>query len=162
MRSEHMRHLTDAEIQSFLDGETVNREAIAAHLNNCPECRAELSLYRKLYHQLAADDGFLLSAGFADTVLQKVAAPRRAAANWLENGIIIFVILAGLGALLYLLNLNAQLDGMHQSLKALADILKWMTTRQAGLLILSGVIVTVFGNLDKLIAVFQHRRAGRI
>ncbi len=157
-----MRHLSDEEIQDFLEGETGNREAIAAHLSACPECRMELSLYRELYQQMAADGGFQLSPGFADRILQKAGPPPRDAAHWPETAVVISVLLAGLGTLFYLLYPEVQLVGLQRSLLALGEISQWMATRLAGLLMLSGAIVALFGNLDKIIAVFQHLRTDRV
>jgi predicted anti-sigma-YlaC factor YlaD len=54
-----MRHLTDSEIQAFLDsdGEDLDTELLD-HLEGCKECRGILHDYWGLYARLADDAGF--------------------------------------------------------------------------------------------------------
>ena len=49
-----MKHLTDEELVAYRDGETRGREAFAAHLRECAECRAELERIEAVFAALDA------------------------------------------------------------------------------------------------------------
>ena len=67
------KHLTDTEIQDYLDGNADREEStIAAHLDSCSLCRKNLELYRRLYSGLSDDAGYELSVDFADKVVSSV------------------------------------------------------------------------------------------
>lgn len=70
-----MKHLSDEEIQDFLDGNLPERnQEIERHLSECESCRVEVKHYRRLAAALAADTGQDLAAGFADRVMVRVSA----------------------------------------------------------------------------------------
>lgn len=67
------KHLTDAEIQDYLDGNTGREDSTAAeHLDSCSLCKKNLELYRCLYSGLSDDAGYELSVDFADKVVSSV------------------------------------------------------------------------------------------
>ncbi len=67
------KHLTDAEIQDYLDGNDVREDSTAAeHLDSCGLCKKNLELYRCLYSGLSDDAGYELSVDFADKVVSSV------------------------------------------------------------------------------------------
>lgn len=73
-----LKHLTDEEIQDYLDGNIISQnELIEGHLENCELCQDNLQKYRKLYAELARDVNFALSPHFAETVISKL--PQRKA-----------------------------------------------------------------------------------
>ncbi len=49
-----MKHLTEEELVAYHDGETKGREASAAHLQECAECRAELERIEAVFAALDA------------------------------------------------------------------------------------------------------------
>lgn len=63
------QHLTDDQLQGFLDGDMAEIETIRAHLKSCPHCREALADYKALYSNLETDPDFSLPADFAESVL---------------------------------------------------------------------------------------------
>jgi anti-sigma factor RsiW len=60
------RHLTDTEIQRYLEGDLTDRYPLrAAHLENCSNCQQEVSSYRELYATLGSVETPPLRDGFA-------------------------------------------------------------------------------------------------
>jgi hypothetical protein len=49
-----MNHLTDEELIAYRDGETRNREAFAAHLNECAQCQQEMARLDAVFAALNA------------------------------------------------------------------------------------------------------------
>jgi hypothetical protein len=65
-----MKHLTDEQIQDYLDGNpVVNTKEIEDHLEKCEACRTELARYRDLSTALSEDVGFELAPNFAADVV---------------------------------------------------------------------------------------------
>ena len=68
-----MRHLTDDEIQDYLDlNPTDNREDIKEHLDACDRCRRKLEDYQIIAGQLNADHIPALSPDFAASVMSAI------------------------------------------------------------------------------------------
>lgn len=68
------KHLTDIDIQEYLDGiGIVSRSDTETHLQFCSECRERVEEYECLYDGLGREDGFELSADFAAKVIDRVA-----------------------------------------------------------------------------------------
>ncbi len=65
-------HLTDDDLQAFLDGSIPEAAGINKHLSDCPACRLALQQYRALYAALAYDPTPALSDGFAERVLAEL------------------------------------------------------------------------------------------
>lgn len=134
-----MKHLTDSEIQTYLDGgsDDETHKKIEMHLAGCQHCRKELQTYRALYGYLAAAPAVSLSPAFAGNIISRIerGESERPLFEWLMFGISVliglaaffyFVPLAALGSLFaplftpilestrplwqYLLSLTARLD----------------------------------------------------
>lgn len=66
-------HLTDEEIQNYLDGNIPEGDKyIQKHLRRCEGCRKALLEYQNLYLGLKDDQGFELPKGFPKAVLSKL------------------------------------------------------------------------------------------
>jgi hypothetical protein len=65
-----MKHLTDKQIQDYLDGNPLeDMEAVESHLQSCETCRTELAQYRSISTALSEDVGFELAPNFAADVV---------------------------------------------------------------------------------------------
>lgn len=65
-----MRHLTDDEIQDYLDhNPQANDSEIKIHLSECPVCSESLMLYQNIYTELSEEHEINLSPGFAAKVV---------------------------------------------------------------------------------------------
>jgi hypothetical protein len=69
------QHLTDDQIQGYLDRSIGQPGLIEAHLESCPRCRQALVDYEALYSGLNLEPELGLSANFADSVLAKIPEP---------------------------------------------------------------------------------------
>src|SRR5687768_14057662 len=75
-----LRHLTDDQIQEWLDGRLTRSEVarLEAHLDGCPGCRAEVEGWRALVEELSALPALSPTPGFSGRVLDAVGHPSRA------------------------------------------------------------------------------------
>jgi len=65
-----VKHLTDDEIQGYLDGDLPGRrKECAAHLEICPDCRLRLDQYRAIAAELKIDRIPALSPNFTASVM---------------------------------------------------------------------------------------------
>lgn len=65
-----MKHLTDLELQLYLDGSLLpDNKEIVFHLAGCDICKQELERYKTVYAELTNEDEAVLSANFADNVI---------------------------------------------------------------------------------------------
>jgi hypothetical protein len=70
-------HLTDEQIQEILDAQASGAAPFLPwHLKTCRHCTERYRGFQQLYEGLAADPGFALPPGFADSVLNRIPAPR--------------------------------------------------------------------------------------
>jgi len=71
-----VRHLSDSEIQDYLDGNISDRE-ILSHLNQCRRCQSRVNQYRSLFAGLAKDRIPPLPSGFSAKVMNKITAEEK-------------------------------------------------------------------------------------
>ncbi|MFQ5500052.1 MAG: hypothetical protein ACE5FH_10320 [Candidatus Zixiibacteriota bacterium] len=70
-----LNHLTDREIQEYIDRETCHETGdIPSHLTCCAKCQQHMREYRNLYLALKDDSGFDLPPDFAATVADRATA----------------------------------------------------------------------------------------
>jgi len=88
------KHLTDEEIQDYLDGNTDRDKSPAAeHMRSCSLCRRNLAQYGSLYSGLSHDPGFELSVDFADKVVTSVGLDKRS--NFVYRHADVFLSIVG-------------------------------------------------------------------
>lgn len=71
-----MRHLSDTEIQEYLDGSRAGDARVESHLKSCPACREHYRYYQRLFGELEQDVPFELSATFGHRVVSKIETSR--------------------------------------------------------------------------------------
>lgn len=102
-----MKHLTDSEIQTYLDGGSDGEahKKIEMHLAGCQHCRKELQTYRALYGYLSAAPAVSLSPAFAGKVISRLerGESERPLFEWLMFGV---SVLIGLAAFFYFVPLG--------------------------------------------------------
>ena len=69
-------HVTDQEMQDYLDGNLPQEEVsiFRGHLQSCQKCQTELTQYRALYSELQAEVAFELSPDFSASVMKSIRA----------------------------------------------------------------------------------------
>jgi len=91
-------HLTDEQIQEILDAQAPAKGPFLHwHLKACRECQDRYRSFQRLYESLAVDPGFTLSPAFADSVLDKIPAPRPA---FFQSPLFRILLASGAGALM--------------------------------------------------------------
>lgn len=68
----NQKHLTDEQLQDYLDGNISESDPIAIHVQNCSRCREALKLYEDLRLGLERETAIELSPGFADAVMDRL------------------------------------------------------------------------------------------
>jgi hypothetical protein len=63
-------HLSDSQLQDYLDGNFAENDPVALHLNDCNDCQRALAIYRSLYSAIEKIPEPELSPDFADTVMR--------------------------------------------------------------------------------------------
>jgi len=106
-----LRHLTDEEIQEYLDGNLSPQDVslFETHLKSCPHCHESLRQYQSLYAGLASDEGFKLSESFAKSVISKlsVEVKPKSRFNYANVFLTILGIVIALGITFYYVDLKS-------------------------------------------------------
>lgn len=162
-----VRHLTDEQIQRYLDGDLSHDSDVAHHLHQCAVCRRKLQLYRQVYAGLEQDVGFQLTPGFAESVMARlVATPEKNSPISLAGLILIIcgsVIMTGLA--LYFLGVRTLTEKLA-SLSAVAvgfgsSIVESLKAATASLgvtmdvALFTGLILLTFAAIDRIL--FRYR-----
>jgi len=166
-----LKHLTDEEIQDFLDG-NLSEEitvSIRRHLEGCALCRQTVKQYQSVYSGLGREEGFELSKGFAKSVVKMLPAQRGARSSFgllnvcltvlaviVAAGVTIrYVDLRPLGSALSHLLPGPQLgSGM---LAFVEDLLIGLNGN-LGFLILGVLTLVIIGGLDRFLLQPRYRR----
>jgi len=72
-------HLTENQLQEYLDHSLSNPAPVENHLALCPACREEISLYQQLYRQLQAPPPFNLPQDFTHIVAEAAFSAKKSA-----------------------------------------------------------------------------------
>lgn len=95
-------HLTDEQIQAFLDSNQNPDSTTMHHVQDCHLCSERVQEYKTLYQKLNHTPVLNLSKGFEDTILKKVgllphASPGFKLWHWIMLAVL-FVVITGLSA----------------------------------------------------------------
>ena len=103
-----LKHLTDAQIQEYLDGNVSKNSWITDHLKSCGDCEAQIDEYSSLYSALEVEEKIGLSARFADGVVSKITAQASATPGFQIWQVFLAVLGFGFGliAAVYLIGIN--------------------------------------------------------
>ncbi len=158
-----MRHLTDEQIQLYLDGEVPCDAGIENHLQRCAICQQRLQLYRAVCKGLEEDVGFELAPGFAESVMARLATtPEKETQGSLLNLILgICGTVFTLSLALYFLDIKTLTHGLVSFAAAsirFAELFvasfKIVTTGlgdNVGTILFTILILTVFAILDRIL-----------
>lgn len=166
-----VQHLSDYEIQEFLDGTLKLRPVYAKlHLESCYICQTRLSDYGKVAIEIAGDIVPELSVGFADRVVGVVAkeSPQKSESVWGSLSAIAASVAAGIAVFYFSVGLSpferlyTALQGTKlQLIEAVAGPMKSLTYGYESVLpvlIFSGLLLTLFGLLDHYLILARTKR----
>lgn len=165
-----IRHLTDEEIQEYLDGSlSPENESVQRHLKTCGLCQETLQGYKSLYLGLEDDRGFRLSRSFAKSVISKVpkevvAKPRFRYAEALV--VLLGIVLAGFTGL-YLVDIRPLAQKIAYPALPLLDLILTLggsipaflsdLNLNSSLLVLAGLTLLIIGALDYVISYTRQK-----
>jgi ABC-type multidrug transport system fused ATPase/permease subunit len=66
------KHLTDDQLQEYLDGNLNDSDPCVRHLKSCPSCKRALDNYRTIYLALETEPAFGLSPEFVNNVMSRL------------------------------------------------------------------------------------------
>lgn len=166
-----LKHLTDEEIQDYLDGNLSQEIALLAqqHLQVCQRCREALKQYEGLYLELKEDKGFELSKGFPKAVLRRLPAEGEAESRFgfVNTLLVILGIIISVGVTLYYVDLRplgnafAHLLPHREFGLGVLDFIKGILVGlngNLGLLVLAVLTLLIIGGLDRLFFQPKHKR----
>jgi predicted anti-sigma-YlaC factor YlaD len=157
-------HLTDEQIQRYLDGDrSLPARDAKRHLQQCEECRLEVEVYAQVYEGLKEDTAFELPPGFVDTVVGRLPCPASGSARVSLAGLILIILgsIAALCAGIYFMrgiSLTKVLEGLSAGIAILgssfAETLQ-VATPDVGirveLLLFAGFILCAFAVLERVL-----------
>lgn len=166
-----LKHLTDEEIQDFLDGNLPHERALLAkkHLETCARCREALRQYQSLCVGLGDDRGFELSKGFARSVIRRLPAEGQAESRFTFLNVLVAILgfAAAAGGTLYFVDLRSLGRAFSRLLpgpqlgSGLLDFVKGLLVGlngNVGLLIFALLTLVLIAGMDRLFFQPKHRR----
>lgn len=156
-----MKHLSEEQMQAFLDNSADEQQRYAAHLETCPECRTALASYRTLYGALAQEPSEGLAPAFASRVLQRLPEESPATSQTIEWVLFAISAVAGLAVTIYLVVANftqQQLAAISDAVKnvfAFAGDSQMLSAEKLHIFIFALVVLVVISLMDKYLL---HRK----
>ncbi|MCK4224599.1 MAG: zf-HC2 domain-containing protein, partial [candidate division Zixibacteria bacterium] len=158
-------HLTDEEIQEYLDGNLSHQKRIflEAHLKTCELCQAALKQYQSLYVGLKQDQVFDLPKSFAKSIVAKLPMAEKAKSGFNYSDILLGILATIITALTasYYLDLGSLGRRLTHILLPhyeiglrLLDAAKSLVTALQGnlsLLVVGILVLLVTGALDRIL-----------
>jgi len=150
-----MNHLPEETLQKIAEGKRPTDKAVYRHLDHCGQCRESLSAYRELLAGLQDDRGFLLSADFADQVIQKSGLRREGVPGWLDTFLLVASICSGLAVTGYYLLKSAFFENIGNVVPLFR--VEWHSLPTSGIsqnglmLIFAFIILLFFGLMDRFL-----------
>jgi hypothetical protein len=166
-----LKHLTDEEIQDFLDGNLSAEIALLTerHLETCSLCREAVKQYQSVYAGLDQDKGFELSRGFAKSVV-KMLPPQgetKSPFDLLNVFLIILGVIVAAGVTIRYADLRPLGSALSHLLPGpqlgsgvvvfVEDLLIGLNGN-LGLLILGVLTLLIIGGLDRFLLQPRYRR----
>ena len=166
-----MKHLTDEEIQNYLDGNLSREIALLTerHLEPCPLCREAVKQYQGVYAGLDQEKGLELSKGFAKSVV-KMLPPQgetKSPFDLLNIFLTILGIIVAAGVTIRYVDLRPLgrafshiLPGpqLGSGVVAFVEDLLIGLNGNVGLLIAAVFTFLIIGGLDRFLLQPRHRR----
>ena len=166
-----LEHLTDEEIQDYLDGNLSQKITLLVrqHLEECNRCRQTLKQYQSVYVGLEDDKKFELPKGFARSVVNQL--PVEGEAKSYFSFLNIFLALLGaatfIGVTLYYINLKplgkilSHLLPGRELGAGLLDLMKGLLlgmNGNAGFVIIALLTLIFVAGLDRFIFQPKYKR----
>jgi anti-sigma factor RsiW len=166
-----LKHLTDEEIQDFLDGNLSREIALLTerHLETCPLCREAVKQYQSVYAGLDREEGFELSKGFAKSVMKMLPAKEetKTSPDLLNIFLAVLTVVVAAGVTIRYVDLRPLGSALSHILPgpqlgsgvvAFVEDLLIGLNGNLGLLILGVLTLVIIGGLDRFLLQPRYRR----
>jgi len=170
-------HLTDRQLQEYLDGIIDKSDPLVRHLDSCPRCRQALQEYKQLYTTIENEPVPELSPAFADNVLARLPetagvseAETFAGRFRLRDSLVFFIAVAAvIAAAVYFVDLSSILKPFAGAAaskpdfsdnRLLASLLSEIRLLDFDISIVTFVILTLLG-IGAIDRIIRHRTAHR-
>ena len=151
-----MNHLTDDEIQGYLDNSFVeDKDKITEHLKFCPTCKQQVEAYENVYSSIHTEPDFVEPINFADKIITKIESSEdRKYRKW-ETILLFFTIIQGFGLALYFIDYQKLISNLSFGD---SNLFATMTEKFNGLgnglfpiLVFAIIIIGFYGILDRIL-----------
>ena len=113
----NIKHISDDEIQSFLDGiDMENRALIQEHLDGCSLCQNSLKTYQEVYRSISTAEISELAPGFSDRVMADLERKLENKSKLKETLSLIGLFLVGSAVSFYFVNPFTSLVNLFKAL----------------------------------------------
>ncbi len=104
-------HLSDQEIQEYFDNKRAALPRVAAHIETCQQCQAQLQGYQELYFALRYEPELSTRLDLADAIMENLKINSEEAFN-LPIWLAFFGMIIGLAATLYLVGVEKVVNSL--------------------------------------------------
>ena len=157
-----MNHLSDPQIQSYLEGGFKGKNEIEEHLRVCRYCQNQLAMYKIIVSELRSDTAASFSPNFAESVIRKIEIARERKANFIESGLLAAAVIVGTGLTFYYANWKPLTEflteGYRRALEYFGEVTftapipeNWLGAN-TGVFLLAGAILILVGLMDNYLS----------
>ena len=157
-----MNHLTDEQIQEFLDNKTGQEtNSVVEHLETCAHCKKQVEAYKQVFSTLNVEPDFSLPVNFVDKVVSTVETSEDKKYKKWESVLLIFSIIQGIGLAIYFLDIKKIFSFFSfEKLEFLQTTFEQINSLGNGflpILFFALIIISFYGFLDRFINQFKHK-----
>ncbi len=120
------RHLTDEEIQSYLDNQLESDAGwVKVHIDECGFCRNQLAQYKSLYAELGKEPDYSLSENSMNVVMNRIGDREGSKSPLFGKYFLlsVFSVVATVACASYFLDIRKVIDGMLRLHKSQMELL---------------------------------------
>ena len=137
-------HPSEAELQEFVLGQTLNEKSINAHIQQCDECNAIVANYRLLFSAIGSEEKAVFDFNLSALVLEKVQPTHT---EYSRDRLIFYI---GFGVMVL------SVIGCYWYMEFLSGLLIGFGSLFMYLLVSSAIIILIFQCMD-IYKKFQHK-----
>jgi hypothetical protein len=136
-------HLTDIDIQQFIEGHLTGDNESIQHIAGCAHCQLQVSIYRSIY-QAASEVPVKIDPALADIIMNRIIAPEKKKVFSIADNLV-FVFM-GICFLLLLLFLGSSAGTIINEFVNMFT--KGVHAQLIGLLGFAGILLIIFQVMD--------------
>ncbi|HDL19461.1 MAG TPA: hypothetical protein ENH29_10435 [Bacteroidetes bacterium] len=147
-----MSHLTDDEIQEYLDSpEAVNVQTVQTHLHNCQQCRQQLTLYRQVFSVLIEEPETVVPYNFAGQITERLMALQNKKYHKWELLLLLFSIIQGIALTIYFVDFGKIIFYLSRLQTNFFTVFHKANAGFLPILFFAVIIVIFYGFLEKIL-----------